>query len=324
MILCLNPNCQQPENPDRHQYCQNCGTQLLPLLRDRYRILSHLGKGGFGKTYLAEDIDRRGAKCVVKQFAPAPEMQASPQILAKANQLFEREADQLLNLEEHPQIPTLYAYFKASLSQAGQKQPLTWQYLVQQYIPGSNLLDELEQDGPKNERQIRELLADILPILEFVHKNKVIHRDIKPENIMRRAKDGKLILIDFGVARLGTGTLLTQQGTTVGTVGYAPTEQMRGVAYPASDLYSLAVTSVRLMTGCFIQEDGSDPLYDNFAGNWVWRKHLPKGTQVSQQLGQVLDKMLCDYAKERYQSAKEVLAALASPTQASQQGGAVT
>ncbi len=301
MIYCLNPTCEQPQNPDTHKFCQTCGAQLLLLLRGRYRIKSAIGQGGFGKTYLAEDEERCQAHCVVKQFAPAAGMASNPQGLQKAAELFNEEAKRLLQLEEHPQIPTLYAFFQEN----------NYLYLVQQFVKGKTLMEEFEEKGAFSENQITELLGDLLPVLDFVHQRGVIHRDIKPENIIRRQSDGKLILIDFGVAKQAAGTLLTrQQGTTVGTHGYAPMEQMRGVVYPASDLYSLAVTCVRLMTGEFPKADGSDALYDVIEARWMWRENLPLGASVSVQLGQILDKLLKDYVKERYQSAAEVLAAL--------------
>ncbi|MBD1940050.1 SUMF1/EgtB/PvdO family nonheme iron enzyme [Microcoleus sp. FACHB-68] len=301
MPYCLNPSCQKPQNPDGTKFCVNCGTKLVPLLRGRYSIISALGQGGFGKTYLAEDEDRRKAICVVKQFSPSPAIQTSAPALQKAIELFHQEAERLLHLEDHPQIPTLFAYFEQD----------TYLYLVQQFIKGQTLIEELEQQGTFSEAKIRELLNDLLPILQYVHNRPVIHRDIKPENIIRRQSDGKLILIDFGVAKQMSGTSLSQQGTLLGTPGYAPIEQaMRGVAYPASDLYSLAVTCIRLMTGIFPDLDGSDELYDPLEACWLWREKLPRGTTVSAGLGEVLDKLLQDYVKDRYQSATEVLEAL--------------
>ena len=302
MIYCLNPTCFLPENPDGTNFCTSCGTKLSPLLRGRYSIIRAIGQGGLGKTYLAVDRDRRNASCVVKQFSPSPAIQNSPPALSKAREFFNLEAERLLHLEEHPQIPTLFAYFEEN----------NRLYLVQQSIKGQTLRDELRQQGTFSEPKIRELLGDLLPVLQFVHERKVIHRDIKPENIIRRESDGKLVLIDFGVAKQWVGTLLSQQGTVTGTLGYAPVEQLRGVSYPASDLYSLAVTCIRLMTGCFPKSDGFDELYDAFEVRWLWREKLPAGASVSQQLGQVLEKLLSDYAKERYQSAAEVMAALNS------------
>jgi formylglycine-generating enzyme required for sulfatase activity/tRNA A-37 threonylcarbamoyl transferase component Bud32 len=301
MSYCLNPDCQKPQNPPDTKFCQNCG-QAIALLRGRFRIVRPLGQGGFGKTYLAEDVDRRNASCVVKQFAPAPELRNNPQILEKATELFNQEAERLLQLEEHPQIPTLLAYFEEN----------SCLYLVQQFIKGQTLKEELEQEGTFSESKIRELLADLLPVLQFIHDHNVIHRDLKLENIIRRQTDGKLVLIDFGVARKGTSTVATQAGTTVGTPGYAPLEQLRGKTYPASDLYSLAVTCVVLLTGWLPEDDGSNPLYDDLEGRWLWRSQVPPGNDISWQLEQILDKLLANLVKERYQSAEEVLAALNS------------
>ncbi len=293
---------------------------LISLLGGQYRITKALGQGGFGKTYLAEDTRRRNSQCVVKQFAPDPGMKSNPGALQKATELFNQEAERLLQLEEHPQIPTLYAHFEENLPQAGNNGEIPLQYLVQQYIKGQTLQQELKA-GPFSETKIRELLQDLLPVLDFIHQHKVIHRDIKPENIIRRDSDKKLVLIDFGVAKGNTKTLLTRQGTSVGTAGYAPLEQMmQGIAYPASDLYSLAVACIRLLTGCVPNADSSDKLFNALEGCWVWRQNLPEGSNVSSELGEILDKLLETIAKNRYQSATEVLKALNSSTTGGSQG----
>ena len=299
MSYCLNPSCQQPQNPTGGKFCQSCG-QPIEKLRNRYKIIRPLGQGGFGRTFEAEDEDRHNTRCVVKQFLPSPIIQSHPGALQKAKELFNQEAKQLLHLEDHPQIPTLFAYFEQN----------NCMYLVQQLIKGQTLKQELEQQGTFSEAKIRELLLDLLPVLQFVHEQNVIHRDIKPENIIRRQSDQKFVLIDFGVAKQWSGTLLSQQGTMTGTPGYAPIEQMRGVAYPASDLYSLAVTCICLLTGYLPSYDGSFVLYDAHEGNWLWREKLPSGITVSAELGELLDKLLQDLAKDRYRSAAEVLAVL--------------
>jgi serine/threonine protein kinase len=298
MLYCSNPTCSNPFIPDGNTFCLNCGSQTLsPLFRNRYRVIQLLGEGGFGRTYEAIDTDRMDDPCVIKQFFPQVQGTAA---LEKATELFKQEAKRLYELGEHPQIPRLIAYFE-------QDKRL---YLVQELIEGQNLLAELQQQGAFSEEKIQQLLADLLPVLKVVHESGVIHRDIKPENIMRRRKDGKLMLIDFGVSKQVTATLLGQAGTTVGTHGYAPMEQMRGQVYPASDLYSLGVTCIRLLTQCLPKEDGSDELYDGLNGRWIWRERLPQSTTITTLLGQVLDKLLKDLVKERYQSADEVLQVL--------------
>jgi serine/threonine protein kinase/lipopolysaccharide biosynthesis regulator YciM len=295
MTCCLNPACYNPFHPDGTKFCSNCGV-LLVVLRNRYRPIKSLGGGGFGKTYLAEDIDRLNQQCVIKQFAP--QIQGT-HALKKATELFEQEARRLEQLGEHPQIPRLLAYFQED----------SRLYLVQEFIDGQNLLTELEQQGNFSEQKIRELLNDLLEILKIVHQQKVIHRDIKPENIIRRESDRKLVLIDFGASKQVTKTVVSQQGTSIGSFGYVPMEQMKaGEAYPASDLYSLGVTCFHLLSGIHPWE-----LWQTEAYGWVtnWRQHLK--TPVSQELGRILDKLLQQDYRERYQSVAEVLQALNSP-----------
>ncbi|KAB8333911.1 protein kinase [Scytonema tolypothrichoides VB-61278] len=293
MIYCLNPSCEKPQNPDGADFCQNCGTQLIPQLRNRYRIIQPLGGGGFGRTFLAEDEDKLNEHCVVKQLAPQVQGTSA---LHKATELFQEEARRLQQLGEHRQIPTLYAYFRHD----------NYLYLVQQFIQGQTLRDELKQQGLFSEEKTWDLLRELLPVLKFVHEHQVIHRDIKPENIIRRSSEGArqdLVLIDFGVAKQLTGTSLEHTGTTIGSYGYAPMEQMKyGSAYPASDLFSLGVTCFYLLTG--VHPSG---LYMEQGYSWVmhWRQYLK--SRISPKLVIVLEKLLQKDIENRYQSADEVL-----------------
>ena len=291
MLCCINPQCQKPLNADDAKVCQNCGSPL-GILRGRYKALKPLGQGGFGRTYLAQDEDRLNTYCVIKQFAPQVQSEKSRE---KAEQLFTQEAVRLDELERHPQIPNLLAYFK----QDG------YFYLVQQFIEGQSLLQEMRQQGGLDERQIRDVLADVLPVLRFIHKQQVIHRDITPTNILRRKADDRLVLIDFGVAKQVNEDAADHGGTRIGTEGYSPIEQFRGgKAYPSSDLYSLGATCLHLMTAT-----RPDNLYDPLNGRWIWRDYLQqhRGKQVSNQLAQILDLLLKDLVSERYQSADEVM-----------------
>ncbi|MBC1240131.1 bifunctional serine/threonine-protein kinase/formylglycine-generating enzyme family protein [Nostoc sp. 2RC] len=306
MQICQNPNCSNPFNPDSNRFCTSCGQNNFGnLLGNRYRVLQLLGEGGFGRTYTAEDTGRFDDICVIKQFFPQVQGTAA---LTKATELFKQEAKRLYELgENHSQIPRLLAYFEQGASL----------YLVQEFIRGQTLLKELQQQA-FSEAQIRELLADLLPVLEFIHHRHVIHRDIKPENIMRRQSDRKLILIDFGGAKQVTQTSLARQATGIYTVGYAPSEQMAGFATPLSDLYALGATCARLLTQSLAVEDTSgnlhDRVYDAFNGQWLWREILQeKGVTISDDLGQIIDKLLKHLPKERYQSAAEVLEDLNSP-----------
>lgn len=291
MTCCLNPDCQQPQNPDDAEFCLSCGAKLTPILRGRYRITRPLGQGGFGRTFLAVDDDRLSARCVIKQFSPQVKGTKS---LEKAVQLFQQEAERLNELGEHPQIPTLQAYFEHD-------QRL---YLVQQFIEGQTLLQELAQYGIFGERRIREVLAGVLPVLKFVHDHHVIHRDITPSNIIRRFSDNKLVLIDFGVAKLLSSETSSQPGTKIGTEGYAPMEQLRsGKAYPASDIYSLGATCLYLLT-----QTKPDDLYDPLEGRWYWQERLrQQGGTISSSIAQILNKMLKDLVSERYQSSDAVM-----------------
>ena len=288
MICCLNPDCQNPQNPDGIDFCQSCATQLV-LLRNRYRPIQPLGGGGFGRTYLAEDVDKLNEFCVIKQFAP--QLQGSWAV-QKATQLFEQEARRLQHLGEHSQIPTLLAYFKED----------NYLYLMQQYIQGQTIDEELQQ-GAYSEQKIRELLLDLLNILKFVHEQGVIHRDIKPKNIIRRRGDGKLVLIDFGIAKQLTATTLAKTGTTIGSFGYVPIEQMQdGQAYRASDLFSLGATCFHLLTQIHPWE-----LWKRQGYGWVssWQQHLRQ--PVSQELECILNQLLQENQEQRYQSAEAVL-----------------
>ncbi|MEA5568566.1 bifunctional serine/threonine-protein kinase/formylglycine-generating enzyme family protein [Anabaena sp. UHCC 0399] len=300
MQICQNPNCSNPFNPDGNRFCMTCGQSGFgQLLRNRYRVLWLLGEGGFSKTYAAEDVDRLNAPCVIKQFFP--QVQGTGQ-RSKAAEFFKEEAFRLYELgENHSQIPRLLAYFEQGSSL----------YLVQEFIQGQTLLQEVQQQ-PFDEAKIRQVLLDLLPVLDFIHSCNVIHRDIKPENIIRSDSDGKLVLIDFGGAKQVTQTSIARQATVIYTLGYAPTEQMAGFACPASDLYALGVTCVRLLTQCLPQQNLyghiDDGLYDPMNAKWLWQDYLEKkGIIVSDNLSKVLDKLIQHLPNDRYQSAIEAL-----------------
>lgn len=296
MSHCLNPNCQIPQNPDWNIYCQNCGSKLL--LKDRYRPLNLIGQGGFGRTFLAIDEDKPSKPyCVIKQFFPASQ---GTNNISKAAELFEKEATRLDELGRHSQIPELMAHF----TQDGR------QYLVQEFIAGQNLGQALAVQGPYNEEKIKALLNNLLPVLQFIHSHNVIHRDIKPDNIIRRQNnDSQLVLVDFGAAKYALGTALLKTGTTIGTPEYTPPEQNRGKAVFASDLYSLGVTCLHLLTNVSPFE-----LFDVGEGTWVWRRYL-KSNSVSEQLGYILDKLVENAINRRYQSVYEVIKTLNANTQ---------
>ncbi|WP_424102219.1 protein kinase domain-containing protein [Moorena producens] len=339
MTYCVIPGCISPQNPDSAKFCSSCGYKLR--LKDRYRALYPIGRGGFGRTFLAVDEDIPSQPhCVIKQFYLESQLRGVSQ---KAIELFHQEAVRLDELGKHPQIPSLLAHFE-------QNEQL---YLIQEWIAGQTLSKELQQQQIYNEKQIWTLLQDILPVLEYIHQHQVIHRDIKPENIIRRDTSTKvnvaqspgisyssptvplshnlfiqcqrnprplssnktqrlrptaskqLVLIDFGIAKFLTDTANGQTGTVIGTPEYMAPEQIRGKAFPASDLYSLGVTCLHLLTGV-------PPLdmHDSLNDCWVWRDFLPSGKSVSKHLGKILDKLVQNTVKKRYQSADQVLQAM--------------
>ncbi len=293
MSYCLNPHCPSPQNPAGTNFCRTCGSKLL--LKDRYRTIQPLGQGGFGKTFLAVDEDKPShPRCVIKQLFPQAQ---GTNTVQKAAELFTQEAVRLDELGKHPQIPELLAYF----SQDSQ------QYLVQEFIEGQDLAQELESSGAFSEAQIRALLNNLLPVLQFVHQHHVIHRDIKPENIIRRRRDNQVVLVDFGAAKVSTGTALGRTGTAIGSAGYTAPEQSLGRAVFASDIYGLGVTCINLLTGMHPFD-----LFDANESAWVWRKAL--SYPVTEALGRILDKMLESAINRRYQSAAEVFKELNSQT----------
>jgi serine/threonine protein kinase len=293
MSYCLNPVCSSPQNLDEAIVCQ-CGAKVW--LNDCYLPLRAIGQGGFGRTFLAVDATKPlKPLCVIKQFFPQA---LGTDSRDKAAELFRQEALRLKELGSHAQIPNLLEF----LEQEGQ------QYLIQEFIDGRNLEQELAEQGRFSAAQIRQLLNDLLPVLQFIHDRQVIHRDIKPANIIRRSADQKLVLVDLGAAKYATGTALAKTGTVIGSAEFTAPEQTRGKAVFASDLYSLGATCIHLLT----QLSPFD-LFDSSDDRWVWRDYLSH--PVSQSLGQILDKMLQSGTKRRYQSAEQVLQDLNPTTQ---------
>ena len=291
MPLCFQPGCQHPENPEPETICQNCGADLV--LADRYQLIKLIGQGGFGRTFLAIDTAAADLYCVIKQLYGGDR---TPDQGQKAVDLFRREAEHLVELGEHPQIPQFLAYFETE----------TGQYLVQEYIDGRNLDEELAAIGPFDQKQIQALLHDLLPVLKFIHSFQVIHRDIKPANIIRPRHTGPLVLVDFGASKIVTSDGLQPTGTVIGSAAYVAPEQAVGKAVFASDLYSLGVACIHLLTGLHPFD-----LYSVIEDRWVWRTYLPHS--VSLKLRRILDRMLCRSLRQRYRTAEAVLADLNAP-----------
>lgn len=278
---------------------------LGQLLDGRYRLLKVLGAGGFSQTYVAEDTRRPGnPHCVVKHLKPA---NTNSNFLVAARRLFDKEAKILEKLGDHDRIPRLLAYFEENQEF----------YLVQELIDGQLLSAELFGDVALCESQVIQLLQEISSILDFVHHHGAIHRDVKPSNIIRRQKDNKLVLVDFGIVKeINVQQVTAQSQMSVsmafGTVGYMPPEQARGKPQFNSDIYALGIIAIQALTG-FSTKD----LKENTKGEIDWQSHA----QVSDRLAAIISKMVRYDFRERYQSATEVIDALQS---LSVQAGAAT
>lgn len=268
---------------------------LGKLLDRRYQVTQVLGAGGFGKTYLAQDTRRPGNPiCVVKQLKP---VSSETGFLETARRLFTSEGETLEQLGSHDQIPRLLAYFEEDHEF----------FLVQEFIEGHTLTQEMQPGQRWEEGKVIELLIEVLSILEFVHNRGVIHRDIKPDNLIRRNSDNKLVLVDFGAVKQINTQLATaygQAGNTVavGTPGYMASEQARGQPRPSSDIYALGIIGVQALTGMMpmqMQEDLN-------TGEILW-EHL---VSTSRGLVTIINRMIRYHFKERYQSATEALQAL--------------
>jgi len=265
------------------------------IIDGRYHIIQNLGKGGFGTTFLAEDTKRPGNPfCFVKQFTPASTDTATLTILKR---LFDQEAAMLETLGKHDQIPQLLAHIE-------EYQKF---YIVQEYIKGNDLSDELTSGQKMSEADVIQLLIEILEVLEFVHKYKVIHRDIKPDNIRRRHSDNTIFLIDFGAVKEVRTQLVNKQGqitstVIIGTPGYMPLEQQRGKPQLSSDVYAVGIIAIQAITGLL-----PDKLEEDIkTGEIIWHKYA----NVSPKLETVLDKMVSYDFRNRYPTAKEALQAV--------------
>lgn len=266
------------------------------LFHDRYQIIKALGRGGFGVTFLAQDMGLPGEPlCVIKQLSPKVD---NPAAIKRACERFEREAKILSQLGSHAQIPRLLDYFRLD----GEF------YLVQEYVRGYTLAREVKRHGPRKESDVKKFLREVLPVLDFVHRQGVIHRDIKPPNLIRCEDDGRLVLIDFGAVKEKiVGLEHTHRGATtqfVGTLGFAPPEQLAMRPTFSSDLYAIGVTCLYMLTGKPPMEFDYDPR----TGELCWQD---EEVYVSDFFSQILDKLLKASVSDRYQTVSEVNRALA-------------
>lgn len=299
MSYCVNPICSAPENSEDAKTCRACGANLT--LNGRYRVWQALGQGGFGATFLGRDRGLPGNPiCVLKQLRPAA---TSTQVMDMARELFFREATTLGKVGDHPQVPRLLDYFEEN-SQF---------YLVQEYVEGATLKQEVKREGIFSEEKVKQVLYELLPLLKYLHDHEVIHRDIKPANILRRKIDNRLVLIDFGAVKdqvTQTAIAAGEQQSAftsfaIGTPGFAPPEQMALRPVYGSDIYALGVTCLFLLTGQSPKKMG----YDANTGEINWKDKV----DVSPFLEKILAKMLEITVRDRFQHSEQVLDALREP-----------
>ncbi|NES93033.1 serine/threonine-protein kinase, partial [Okeania sp. SIO2B9] len=279
----INSHSQNPEDPDKKIVIKNetIGgiSNCPPILKERYQVIKPLGESVWSHTFLAIDQDKPSKPpCIIKEFVSLDDRKDLVFQGQEVIPTFSCNPVQLDKIGKHPQIPELLA----SVEHDGHR------YLVQEYIEGRDLATELIEDGVFSEHKIWQILNQLLPVLEFIHDHHLIHGDIKPENIICRTKPGtntqEFVLVDFGVTISATGDLLSI-GSINGSAEYAAPEQTKGKVYPNSDIYSLGVTCLYLLTMVSPFE-----LFDIKADKWAWRDYLKH--PISRHLGRILDKMV--------------------------------
>ncbi len=284
---------QQTDETLRQSLLQGRQQELLGTrIGNRYQIIQIHAAGGFGETYIAEDTKRPGQpKCVVKKLSPSSNQ---PKHLILARRLFEREAETLEQLgKQHDQIPQLLAYFEEDSEF----------YLVQEFIDGHPLNHELPLGHQLPETQVLAILREILQILGFVHGQSVIHRDIKPSNLIRRDRDNRLVLIDFGAVK-GLQTAVDEENISdltigIGTQGYMAPEQQAGHPQFNSDIYAVGMMGVQMLTGISPSQLPRQAATGEI--DWEDKTHASLG------LVKVVAKMMAYDYKQRYQSTTLVL-----------------
>ncbi|MBW4691431.1 MAG: tetratricopeptide repeat protein [Lyngbya sp. HA4199-MV5] len=279
-----------------HQLQQDSPTAVVGK---RYKLISQLGIGGFGQTFLAQDLHLPDCpRCVVKRLLVKTN---EPKNLQTARRLFNTEARVLYQLGNHDQIPSLFAHFEENQEF----------YLVQEFVEGEPMTRQIVKGEPWEEMRVIALLKDILEVLVFVHQQNVIHRDVKPSNLMRRRRDGKLVLIDFGAVKrvsvqaADPNTDIADSTVSIGTHGYIPNEQLAGKPRFSSDIYAVGLAGIQALTGVLPRDLGEDAQTSELD----WRVHAP---QVSSELAAILDRMVCYDFRDRYPTAVEALEALRS------------
>lgn len=300
---CFNPKCRKPQNLNETLFCRYCGSNLQ--LANRYQAIQVLGQGACRQTLLAVDQTQISPTlCVVKQFWSDATCFYP---LRSIHELSRLAFQHLEKLQPCAQIPKF-------LEQLEQDDVL---YLVQQYTPGENLALVLAQKSTFNITEVWQILESLLLVIRQIHACEVIHGDIKPENIICRVSENPqrkrgsledLVLVDVGVAKLTTELETIQPRTAIGSPAYAAPEQLKGKPVFASDLYSLGVTCIHLLTGIH-----PFSLFDAVSQHWAWRDYWllnaanAKEHWEHQQLAEFLDYLIEPVLEQRIASAEKAL-----------------
>lgn len=288
-------------------YSANC-MYLNPgdIVNERYEIIQELGRGGFGITHTAYDTWRSSLIVVLKQISiTAPDISSESKRDNSYIAKLEAEARILQGLN-HPCIPQFFESFSEG----------NYYYIVQEYIEGHDLSQEVRPGEPISELEVVAILREILDVLQFVHQNNVIHRDIKPANIVRRHSDNKLFLIDFGAVKEIATEQTNAAGVTLTRIiqsrGYTSVEQLSGNPRQNSDIYALGMTIMQAATGFSINaiyNSKTIPFRDSQC-NYIWQEYAP---QISPKIKDVISKMIEYDFRDRYQAVHEVLSLINSP-----------
>ena len=256
------------------------------LLDNRYQIINKLHETNLSITSQGKDTKKFNRLCFIKQLKTSYD----PQLQKQLEQRFQQEGEILERLGNHPQIPDLYSYFSEN----------NQFYLVQEWITGYNLQEKVEKQGKLTASEVKDILIKILPVLQFLQKNQIIHRDIKPSNIILN-REKLPILIDFGIVKeiytiVNQKTPYTVLG--IGTPGFISPEQKKGQPIHASDIYSLGLTAIYLLTNQLPTDQLS------------WAKDLPN---ISSELSNILSRAIEENLSDRYKTATEMLKELKKP-----------
>ena len=289
MIYCVNPTCSEPQNSDVAKTCRCCGSFLQ--LHDRYTPLRRLGQGGSGRTFLALDtfaidtfaidndaIQNKIKRCVIKQI---PSLHLNEKAIQQKVQGLKRAS-------HHPHLPHFIDVFSVE----------DYFYFVHEWIEGRNLTAELTESETLDESEIWQILNEILPALKLLHECQLVHQDIKPANIIRRAN--QMVLVDLGSAEVISAIPFDTALPQVGSPEYAAPEQVSGKVCFASDLYSLGMTCLYLLTAL-----SPFDLFDSILDRWVWQDYLTQS--VSNALAQVLNQLTQRSIQHRFASAQETI-----------------